>query len=260
MGSGRSGTSMLAGVLAGAGYYMGSKPLAVNSRPLSERQTNPKGNFEDREINAINEALLAAHFPRRARTPLVRRYRERRVLGPQLRWASALPLPLNIERRPDLDARIAAQVRRKPFCFKDPRFCYTLPAWRDHVEGAVLLCVFREPACSANSIVTEWKRHPRRRFVMTYEKALASWRAMYRHVLEVHRHSGEWLFLHYDQVLSGEATAVLEATLGVEVDASFPERGLKRSAMDGDVGPEEEAIYGQLCGLAHGSLAEGAVA
>ena len=56
LGSGRSGTSMLAGTLRGAGYYMGAHLLPAD-------EANPRGYFEDDEINAINEALLAAVTP-----------------------------------------------------------------------------------------------------------------------------------------------------------------------------------------------------
>ena len=37
---------MLAGVLAGAGYYMGERPMPVDYRP----QANPTGLFEDFEV------------------------------------------------------------------------------------------------------------------------------------------------------------------------------------------------------------------
>ncbi|NIM13858.1 MAG: sulfotransferase family protein, partial [Candidatus Aminicenantes bacterium] len=48
LGSGRSGTSMIAGILHKAGYFMGD-----NLYP--PRSANPKGFFENWEINEINE-------------------------------------------------------------------------------------------------------------------------------------------------------------------------------------------------------------
>ena len=47
LGSGRSGTSMLAGTLSAAGYYIGDCLIEAN-------EANPKGFFEDYEVNAIN--------------------------------------------------------------------------------------------------------------------------------------------------------------------------------------------------------------
>src|SRR5690349_12501793 len=110
LGSGRSGTSMLAGTLCGAGYYMGEHLVPAN-------EANPKGFFEDDEINAINEALLAPLTPRR-----------RPAYG--WRWLASVPVGTPFACPPELGQRIQAQTARAPFCFKDPRFCYTLPAWR----------------------------------------------------------------------------------------------------------------------------------
>jgi hypothetical protein len=56
LGSGRCGTSMAAGCLAKAGYFMGEQLLPP-------RSANPKGLFEDEEINDINEQILAAYCP-----------------------------------------------------------------------------------------------------------------------------------------------------------------------------------------------------
>ena len=61
LGSGRSGTSMAAGILARAGYFMGAElwPADIG---------NPKGYFEDREVNKINDELIAPAPRRRRRT------------------------------------------------------------------------------------------------------------------------------------------------------------------------------------------------
>ncbi|RME58681.1 sulfotransferase family protein, partial [Candidatus Parcubacteria bacterium] len=58
LGSGRSGTSMVAGTLAKAGYFMGTQFVPP-------RESNPKGFFEDHEINDINEAILKKVVPHR---------------------------------------------------------------------------------------------------------------------------------------------------------------------------------------------------
>ena len=57
LGSGRSGTSMAAGILARAGYFMGAElwPADIG---------NPKGYFEDREVNKINDELIAPAAPK----------------------------------------------------------------------------------------------------------------------------------------------------------------------------------------------------
>ena len=56
LGSGRSGTSMLAGMFRSAGYFMGTDYI-------TPRDSNPKGFFEGREVNDINEKLLQRVVP-----------------------------------------------------------------------------------------------------------------------------------------------------------------------------------------------------
>jgi hypothetical protein len=233
---------MMGGVMAGGGFYMGHDPLPTNFRP----DTNPKGIFEDRETIAINEALLAPFYPRPARTAFGRR-RQRGVLERGVRWAAVLEPEAEPTATPELDARIRAQVSSRPFCFKDPRFSYTLPAWRNAVGDAVFVCVFREPARTANSLVTEWARHPERRSSMTYENGLAHWHEVYRRILRRHSTDGDWVFVHYDQALDGSAIPPLEEVLGTRLDRSFPAKELKRTPPTGRVSPEVDQLYTELC-------------
>jgi hypothetical protein len=232
LGSGRSGTSMLAGSLRLAGYYMGAHLIPAD-------ETNPKGFFEDDEINAINEALL---------TPLTP---ELSVPGYGWRWLASVPVGTGIECPPELASRIEAQTAHAPFCFKDPRFCYTLPTWRPFVADAVFLCVFREPARTAQSILKECREADYLHGLpMDFTGAVAVWTLMYRHVLEVHRHEGEWLFFHYDQLFSEAAVCRLETTLGIAADRQFPDAKLKRTPAAGIVGAEAAQVYEKLIELA----------
>jgi hypothetical protein len=246
LGTGRSGSSLLAGMLAPAGYYMGRTPI-----PPREG-INEKGFFEDREVQEINEELLAPLFDSDSRrlNPLRKRRRSRSILPRNLRWAAVLSPDATVKSTPAIDAEIQAQVSNRPFCFKDPRFSYTLPAWRPHVADAGFICIFREPQRTANSVVTMWGRKPTGRGHMTYEAALANWRAMYRRILNEHRHTGDWLFVHYEQLLDGTAVRRLEQFTGARVDANFAEPGLKRSSLHGHVGDVERDIYDELCSLA----------
>ncbi len=66
-----------------------------------------------------------------------------------LRPGVSIPCP------PAMSKRIAAVTAHQPFCLKDPRLSYTLPAWRPHIGDALLLCVFRGPSVTASSIVRE---------------------------------------------------------------------------------------------------------
>ena len=242
LGSGRSGTSMIAGSLARAGYYMGD-----NLHPANPG--NPKGFFEDEEINGINEALLAQVL--RARPKLLGDwfFRSRPVQGQ--RWLSRLPLGTNIPCPHDIAERIQRVTRRQPYCFKDPRFSYTLPAWRPWLGNTVFVCVFRDPESTAQSILKECNdAHYVDSLSINFNQALQVWSLMYRHILDIHRHEGAWLFLHYDQVLGGDGLSRLETFVDAPVDRSFPEVSLRRSFFRHPVPGKTLPVYQQLCQLA----------
>jgi GT2 family glycosyltransferase len=232
LGSGRSGTSMVAGSLARAGYFMGD-------RLYPARDANPLGFFEDPEVNGINEELLAPHVPA-----------EQGLRAPQ-RWLARLdrsveaPLPL------PLAQRVRALTARAPFCLKDPRFSYTLPAWRAELGHARFVCVFRDPATTVASLVKECATADYLRGVRFDERdAIELWCATYGQIVKRHRRQGEWLFLHYDQMLAGGGAERLTRFLGAPVDAQFATPKLKRSRPA--VAPTAEArkLYAELCELA----------
>lgn len=250
LGSGRSGTSMVAGSLRGAGYFMGERLWPGN-------EANPKGFFEDAAVNAINEELLARVTPNRPPPPFSLLFRSRP--GDRQRWVSAVPVGTELRAGPRMADRMRDLTRRAPFCFKDPRFAYTLPAWRPFLPAdVVFVCVFREPARTANSIVTECRTASYMRSLrMTYPQAIEVWTVMYRHVLEAHRTQGTWLFVHFDRFVDGTAVPLLEQTIGARADRTFADAELKRSVDDGEVPEEAERVYRELCSLA-GLTAAGA--
>jgi hypothetical protein len=246
LGSGRSGTSMAAGILARAGYFMGEElwPADIG---------NPKGYFEDREVNRINDELIAPVAPKTPPSGL-----RKLLLGdiPMLshyqHWVAALPPDVSIACPPAMSERIAAVTARQPFCLKDPRFSYTLPAWRPFLGDALLLCVFRDPGVTASSIVRECKRADHMRGAEVDERwALKVWEAMYRYILEVHYlQGGDWLFVHYHQLLDHSKDAELERRLRAGIDREFAVAELNRSRPDAAVPRRTARLYERLCALA----------
>lgn len=240
LGCGRSGTSMLAGTLAGAGYYMGG-------RLYKARKANPKGFFESLPINAINEHLLKPVAPSRSNRFYMRIWR---TSFPSERWLAELPVDASpAHPSPRLCRRIRHHLAQRPFAFKDPRFCYTLPAWRPLLpRDTAFLCIFREPGRTVASILKECRTlYPD--IPLTENDAYRVWLAMYGHVLERHRHEGDWLFVHYDQVLDGSAHARIESHLGTRIDHRFPDARLKRSTVQ-PAPPHVLSTYKTLCKLA----------
>ena len=231
---------MVGGMLSGCGYFMGYDLY------ISSRDANPKGFFEDRQINSINEELLL-HVPGAAHYPYGHR------------WHARVPLGVDCVPAPDIAEWIADQTSHVPFCFKDPRFCYTLPAWQPYIGDALLICVFREPTRTAHSIVEEIRRTSDDRTVeLDYDGALELWVVMYRHVLERHRFQGDWLFVHYDQLVEGSRVGVLESSLHAKVDWSFPDASLKRSSPDGEITEDAGRVYRELCEMANYARVEAA--
>lgn len=252
LGSGRSGTSMVAGTLAHAGYYMGDTLLPPTVG-------NPKGYFEAREVEAVNDALI--------RTMLTPTPRERwlawlhpipqqpdfEALEPWVKahWLALVPPGRIPQRKLIYKAEIERLVAQTPFCFKDPRFCYTLPAWRPFLRDTVFICVFREPAVTVASILKELSTESYLQGLsMTPAQVYQMWTYSYRHVLELHRHQGDWLFLHYHQALTAEGLARIEACLNIRVDTDFPDARLQRSRSDLSAPPPAQRVYQQLCQLA----------
>jgi len=246
LGSGRSGTSLAAGILGKAGYFMGDAIWPAN-------EGNPKGQFEDEEVNGINEELLAQVVPLPT-DGFIRRLRLRsRPLAGFQRWLAAPPLGVMIRCSPELARRIDAVTARQPYCFKDPRFCYTLAAWRPYLKDALLLCVFRHPSVAADSIVTECERADYLRDLhMDVAGAFKVWESMYRHVLEIHYpQGGDWMFVHYDQLLEGTALSALGTKLDIRLDREFADRRLKRSKAAVEAPSRALTIYQRLCSLAN---------
>jgi hypothetical protein len=244
LGSGRSGTSLTCGLLANANYFMGD-----DTYPGDEG--NPNGYFESAEINGINEELLAQVVPKRPRGLVGNLFFRARTPHLQ-RWLSAVSVNTQFHPSRDLLARINNLTQREPFCFKDPRFSYTLSIWRPFLRNAVCVCAFRNPSTTAESILSECKRDPYlRNLSITYEQALKIWALMYQHILEIHYPAGDdWLFVHYDQLLDGSAADRFETTLHASVNRRFPDSSLTRSKPRKPVPTEIRKMYDRLCRLA----------
>jgi hypothetical protein len=246
LGSGRSGTSLLAGLFHESNYFSGENlwPPTVS---------NQLGYFEDVEINRINEDLLNKVAPWRppgivgALWPVHRdrpRYTQR--------WLSVLPPGTVIESDSVLDARIAQQTSCRPYLFKDPRFCYTLPAWAPHLASDTLfLCVFREPQRTVESIIRIIQDERYLRDLRLDEKgAYRYWETAYKNVLhQMGVIGGEWMFFHYDEILNGRSIPLLEERLEATVDRGMLRADLKHSTTADHAVRSAGELYRELLDL-----------
>ena len=241
LGSGRSGTSMLTGLFAKSGYFMGE-----NLYP--GRDTNPKGFFESAQINSINEDIIDEVAPKRLKLGPIDPF-SNRPNKPGQRWLTQLDLGVKLPESNQYADRIRSLTDQQPFCFKDPRFCYTLPVWRPYLMNTVFLVVFRHPHSTANSMVKEYEAMPYLRgFRFTKQDAMNVWYLMYSHILNRHVQEGDsWLFLHYEQILSGECYDMIENFVDAKVDRKFVDQRLYRNTSREKLNASLEVVYYSLC-------------
>lgn len=233
MGAPRSGTSMLAGLFAAAGHCAGR-------RLIPPTPSNPAGFFEDLDVNAANDDLLAAldDSPWPGTQAPARR----------LRWLGAYE---RCVRRAHGAPQLASLVPPSPFVLKDPRFCYTLPAWRDVLGDALVVVIVRHPDEVVASVRSMAAREPETfaGFDVTAEHLAAMWTAMHVAVLDWCDDAapGPVAFVDCDDVRSGAALPALAELSGVALapDAVRPELHRERPARH-DPGGEQDAVLQRL--------------
>jgi hypothetical protein len=129
----RSGTSLVAGILAASGLYLGP------DEQLAEAQAdNPDGFFENSRVLEINEAVLAAFGSAWDRP-----------LSMPAGWASDERLNPLFHRASSLAYQLA---KKRGWGFKDPRNCLTLPFWRRVAPGLKVIVCVRSPLEVAASL------------------------------------------------------------------------------------------------------------
>ena len=241
LGAGRSGTSLVTGLFRSSGLHMGEQPYLP-------REANPHGFFEDREVNSINEELLASCLPQRVESGACGHGHD--VPGQGQRWLARLPPEITPLATDDLTSRIKAVLAKKPTCLKDPRFCYTLPAWKAVLEPGARVryfCVFRHPSVVAASVLHECRNAPYlANLAISPELIYANWCLLYRHVLEKHALSGEWLFVAYESLFEDSTLDRIEAFSGHGIDRGLVDPALNRSRAEQAASLEAETFYQQL--------------
>lgn len=232
LGSGRSGTSMLCGMLRESAYYFGDNYIAA-------RAANPKGFFEDSEVNRINDEIIAESIAGLMRSRCAEHlpWRVKRRFGllplpSGTHWVARLPVGAKLRPKEGIAERILERVAHRPFCYKDPRFCYTLPTWLPHLpEGTRCITVFREPEKTIRSILREISEGDYPKWVCsTVSQAASVWCLMYRRVLALDATQVTNMVVHYDSLVDGGSHAAVEAYTGARLEREFCDRGVSRSS------------------------------
>lgn len=240
-GSGRSGTSLAAGLFRESGLHQGEDFHASD-------EANPKGYFEDVDVNRLNEDLLAPFFGVGPRAP-VGKYLFPFRLTYGYRWLAELPLCATPQAGDGEAERIEAFTDEAPFCYKDPRFAYTFPAWEPHLpEDTCNLVVYRDPGETLNSLQQEGQRVGAK-YRFRQEDAMRNWTSIYTHVLLKHwKTGGDWLFVRYRDLFSEDVYDLLEDVVGVEVDREFADPSLNRQPSEEIHNTGMRAVWQELEG------------
>lgn len=239
VGCGRNGTSLTAGLFRSSGLFMGDHLHGPTEQ-------NPLGYFEDAGINMLNNHILAACVPtQRIRHHGVEYAAD--VPGLRHRWLARVAVDVEIGATPDQQASIDEWVSRRPFCYKDTRFCYLLHLWRRNAGPVRMVCVFRSPAAAVRSILHSAHTRPvLADLAIGVNQAFEVWTLMYSHVLRRHAQMGDWFFVDYDDILSGRALGALERFSGRAIDRSFPDAALNRSRPDLEVPDAAALVWAEL--------------
>ena len=245
MGSGRSGTSLASGILSKAGYYMGENLMPATG-------ANPKGFFESFDIEQINEQILRKVMKDKSRFI---DWVFRKNLAKGHYWLSKVSLTKQMKTDESINECIRKEIAKIPFCFKDPRFSYTLPIWRPFLpENTVFICIFRHPTATSKSILNQIRTSRGLKYLnlrFDFNDTMKLWKLMYSHILFKHSAEGNWLFLHYDQLFGEEGQNKIQQFTDADIDRKFPEKKFNRSLPDETRIPDDvKEIYAKLNELA----------
>jgi len=244
---GRSGTSSLAGLLADSGYYLGKNLLKAT-------KNNPKGYFESRDINFLNEDVLKCNTF--TRPPFIGRYffKNKPIYGQ--RWLSKINVKKNITSSQKTKRKIKSMVfsfnEKQPFAMKDPRFNFTLNIWEQFFNPTPKkICLFRHPKNTVQSILKFTENSGDSKVLnLDFNSVLEIWNNQYQYILKnlyTDNLKEDWLFIHFDQLLDKSAYSKIEKFLKLKLKSDFidNEISIQKSTEFCD-----NLIYKRLCELA----------
>ena len=174
--------------------------------------------------------------------------------GKNQRWLFSLPPHTDVTLEDaETEKRINGVIAREPFCYKDPRFSYTLPVWRQFLKpDTALICIFREPHITVESILKECRRQDYLSDLFIKRKnAFAVWANMHTHILLKNSTAAKNLyFVHYNQVYDVSSLPLLSRILKADLKRDFVDEDLKRTTSNSAVPEYVSLIYAKLCDLA----------
>ena len=243
LGSGRSGTSLVTGIItrSTSKYFLGPELIAENYR-------NPKGNFESNVINHINEDILELIQKRHRPNNIFGRLFFSSVPATPQRWLSRIPVSTELIEKESITTKIKELGKNVPFCYKDPRFSYTFPYWEKYLPNFCVICVFRDPAKTISSIKKELNYAPHLKGLSLSNKQLFSvWELMYRNILDhFNKSEKDWFFIEYDQMFDEIYLNKMGTFLDIELNINFADKKFDRSSSSLNVPSNCVSLFNKL--------------
>jgi len=249
LGFGRSGTSLMGGILYHSGYFMGDDLYPP-------RESNPKGFFENEVINVINEKILSEYDYikiRKTTDPILYKSSPFNPVYGQ-RWLSYIEPGTDITCFDDsIGSEIQKALNVPGFAYKDPRFNYTLPIWNRFLAGDIVkICMFRHPSATVESVIKDCKTADYLAdFYIDREIIYKLWYNSYQRVLtNLSGYTDEKIiFVNYGQLLSKEILPELSEKLEVDLESDFILPELNRSLSTSIAPHNITELYETLCRL-----------
>lgn len=247
LGSGRSGTSLMGGILHSSGYYMGE-----NLYP--PRYGNPKGFFENKFINGINEKILKRYDLKKWNDEESGNYTVNAPAYGQ-RWLMAIDEQTEVQcDNESVLSDIKLACSHSAFAYKDPRFSYTLPVWRNFLPNdSRYIVMFRDPRKTVESILRECQSVDYlSNLNITEQDAFFAWQNIYRHVLKNYNtEPSRFIVINFEALILGCGFERIEDFIDCSLSRLFIEKKLNRSEGKAISMPKEaEEIYNQLMSIA----------
>ena len=192
----RSGTSVVAGLLSRHGLWLGADEALMQNDAY-----NPDGYYEHLGLVEVNDAILAAFGGT---------------------WDAPPVLPAGFEAQDRLAplrhraAEIMAELSQRPWGFKDPRACLTIPFWRALQNDLRFVVCLRNPLEVARSLA--------RRDDISEDRALHLWFVHYGAILAA-TSAAERVVVDYDALCADpiEVAAALLAKVPAPLAKLDPE-------------------------------------
>jgi hypothetical protein len=251
LGFGRSGTSMMGGLLDRSGYYTGENSYGP-------RNTNPRGFFEDEKINNVNERILENFdyhhdhpvelITGKTYSPFNPRYGHR--------WLSFIPHDVLIDNQDPLIHQEIVNIVNKsmPFAFKDPRFSYTLPVWCRILDiNARFICLFRNPSATVKSVLFECSSvEYLSDFYIDEMLCYQLWANCYQNIIDNHLPllKDRLLLVSYEHMVGNGKMERLSEFLGAPISNAFIDPELNRSKAESTCPANIHELYQTLLHLA----------